>query len=253
MPCNECPLEKALLKSKPSKTYKKEKCCPPVCETECCLPDCAPDCCTPAFQRLDKLRTLTSLEAISTFPALTGFTRAGSAILVPGVANGNAYNPNGTVASNAVDLTAAGFENSELAYYFVNAERYQTFESCGKEDQVIGWYVDTATGNLELYQALNDLNLPITINRLALDSIASTSLTSIQKQQLYELNVLYKLSLLAIERVGSNPKTEGNICEYTDKCGKKWLLLINRAGPFSSTLSAATNNTQWTFTGVLLC
>lgn len=241
MPCHDCPLEQALVKTKSSKSHKKEKkCCPSVCETECCLPDCHPNCCTPAFLRLDKLRTLTALESIAA-QTYAGNNRAGVPITVPNT-EVTFTGPNG------VDLTV--LSNAELAYYFVNAERYQAFEACGKEDQVVGWYVDTATGNLELYQALPELNLPLTINRLTLDSIPTANLTTIQKQQLYQLNNLYKLSVQAIERVGANPKTEGNICEYTDKCGQKWLLLINRA---QSGVSAANNNTQWTLVGVRLC
>ncbi len=254
MPCHDCPLEKALVKTKSSKSHKKEKalvktksskshkkekCCPSVCETECCLPDCHPDCCTPAFLRLDKLRTLTALEAI-TNQVYGGNNRAGVPISQP---NLGLY-----TGANGVDLTAV--DNAELAYYFVNAERYQSFEACGKEDQVVGWYVDTSDGNLELYQALPELNLTLTTYRATLDAIPTATLTTIQKQQLYQLNNLYKLSVQAIERVGANPKTEGNICEYTDKCGQKWLLLINRA---QSGTSVAANNTQWTLTGVRLC
>ncbi len=242
MPCNDCPLEKALVKTKSSKSHKKEKCCPPsVCSVECCLPDCHPDCCTPAFLRLDKLRTLTALEAITTGLTYSGNNRSGGSIQTP--------NTTATyTGANGVDLTS--LDNAELAYYFVNAERYVSFEACGKEDQVLGWYVDTSDGNLELYQALPELNLPITTYRATLDSEPTANLTTVQKQQLYQLNVLYKLSLQAIERVGGNPKTEGNICEYTDKCGQKWLLLINRA---ASGVSVANNNTTWTFVGVKLC
>lgn len=240
MPCHDCPLEQALVKTKSSKSHKKEKCCPSVCETECCLPDCHPDCCTPAFLRLDKLRTLTALEAI-TNQTYGGNNRAGLAITIPNTTD--TY-----TGTNGVDLTT--YDNAELAYYFVNAERYQSFEACGKEDQVVGWYVDTSDGNLELYQALPELNLTLTTYRETLDAIPTANLTTIQKQQLYQLNNLYKLSVQAIERVGANPKTEGNICQFTDKCGQKWLLLINRA---QSGTSVAANNTTWTLTGVRLC
>ncbi len=269
MPCHDCPLEQALVKTKSSKSHKKEKCCPSVCETECCLPDCHPDCCTPAFLRLDKLRTImatnaalptgapgvgTILNGVSTS---TIQTRAGTAAQDPTQQNTfQAASAPGNVG--AVPLIPGAVANAFLSYAFVNAERYVSFESCGKEDQVVGWYVDTATGNLELYQNLPELNLTTQNNRLYLDSIPTASLTSVQKQQLYQLNNLYKLSVQAIERVGANSKTEGNICEYTDKCGQKWLLLINRASAMGQTvnggpLSAATNNTQWTLVGVRLC
>lgn len=265
MPCNDCPLEQALVKTKSSKSHKnhkKEKCCPSVCNVECCLPDCHPDCCTPAFLRLDKLRTIFATN--NTIPNSSGavgflantldsnsddiYTRAGTTAADPTLqATFQGTDSNGVALSTTL-------ANALLSYAFVNTERYVSFESCGKEDQVIGWYVDTATGNLELYQALPELNLALSNNRLTLDSIPTANLTTIQKQQLYQLNNLYKLSVQAIERVGANPKTEGNICEYTDKCGQKWLLLINRAATFgTSGLSAATNNTQWTLVGVKLC
>ncbi len=67
------------------------------------------------------------------------------------------------------------------------------------------------------------------------------------------MNVLYKLTLSAIERVGGNPKTEGNICEFTDKCGQKWLVLINRSAGPALFNSVATVNTQWVVVAVRLC
>jgi hypothetical protein len=89
--------------------------------------------------------------------------------------------------ASGVALTSGTYPNALLSYAFVNTERYVNFESCGKEDQVIGWYVNTADGNLELYQALPELNLAQTDNRLTLDSIIATNLTSVQKQQLASL------------------------------------------------------------------
>ena len=121
-----------------------------------------------------------------------------------------------------------------------------------KGDEHLGWYVDTTTGNLELFQDLPELNLYQTDNRLYYDSISSSNITSVEKQKLYQLNILYKLTLKAIERVGGNPKTEGNICEFTDKCGQKWLLVINRAGD-NQQISVAQTNTTWVVVGVRLC
>ncbi len=253
MPCNDCPLEQALVKTKSSKSHKKEKkCCPSVCETECCLPDCNPDCCTPAYQRLDKLRTIwvtsdvlaQTQNANPTVGAAnysSVFTRSGTNPLPPcAVGGGNTY---------AVGLSGS---NTLTAYNFVSVERYVNFEACGKVDQVLGWWVDTTTGNLELFQDLPELNLYQTDNRAYLDSLSATTITTVNKQKLYQMNVLYKLTLAAIERVGGNPKTEGNICEFTDKCGQKWLVLINRSNGPSST-SVATVNTQWAVVAVRLC
>jgi hypothetical protein len=250
MPCNDCPLEQALVKTKSSKSSKKEKkCCPSVCETECCLPDCNPDCCTPAYQRLDKLRTIwvtSDILAMGTPGTLSAagnnsvFTRAGVNPVPPSSVGGS---------TAAVPLTGS---NTLIAYNFVSVERYVNFEACGKADQVLGWWVDTTTGNLELFQDLPELNLYQTDNRAYLDSLSSTTITTVLKQKLYQMNVLYKLTLSAIERVGGNPKTEGNICEFTDKCGQKWLVLINRSiGP--SPISVATVNNQWVVVAVRLC
>ncbi len=158
-----------------------------------------------------------------------------------------------TGSSNMNILTNSGFSylnNAWYAYIFVNTMRYQTFEACGKADQVVGWFVDTTTGQLELFQALPELNLNVTDNRGQLIAYATDNLTSVQKQKLYNLNNLYKLSTAAIARVDANPKEEGNICEFTDKCGQKWLLAINRANSEPSVINA---NTQFVVVGVRMC
>lgn len=140
--------------------------------------------------------------------------------------------------------------NAWYAYIFVNTMRYQTFEACGKADQVVGWLVDTSSGQLELFQALPELNLNLTDNRGQLIAVPTDNLTSVQKQKLYNLNNLYKLTTAAIARVEANPKEEGNICEFTDKCGQKWLIAINRA---SSQNSVITASSQFVVVGVLIC
>ena len=75
------------------------------------------------------------------------------------------------------------------------------------------------------------------------------NLSSIQKQQLYALNVLYKASLRAIAGAQGNPKTEGNIVHVTDKCGQKWLIAINRAG----STDVCETNFEWVVVAVPLC
>jgi hypothetical protein len=142
------------------------------------------------------------------------------------------------------------YNNFLYAYNFVNTHRYQAFEACGKADQVVGWYVNTQTGQLELFQALPDLSLTVADDRYSLIIQETDNLSGLEKQQLYALNVLYKLSVKAIERIGANPKEEGNICEFTDKCGQKWLLAINRA---NSNTSVANLNTEFVIVGVPLC
>ncbi len=160
---------------------------------------------------------------------------------------------NDTVGPSSPTLitgTISIYDNFLYAYNFVNTHRYQAFESCGKPDQVVGWYVNTQTGQLQLFQDLPDLSLVVANDRASYLSTPTDSLTSLQKQQLYALNVLYKVSMKAIERVGANPKEEGNICEFTDKCGQKWLLAINRA---NSQDSVANLETEFVIVGVPLC
>jgi hypothetical protein len=226
MPCDSCPLEKALAKTTSGKSSKKEK---------CCVSDCEVDCCSAAFLRLDKLREGWALVAS------TGNT------ILPDNTN-NVYNRAGDVVSNPDFALYTGvngiplveLNNAYYGYLFVNTLRYVNFEAYGKLDQVLGWVVDTSTGNLELFQALPDLNLVITDYRATLDAIPSSTITSVQKHKLRNLNVLYKVSLEAIERVAANPKTEGNVCEFTDKCGQRWLLAINRANGNESVADQAT-------------
>ncbi len=243
MPHHDCPLEQALAKTKSSKSSKS--CCPSVCDTSCCKSDCQPDCCTPAYLRLDKQRELWSLVATLgyTFLPLASQTiyRNGNAVPLPNLA---VFGPEGHI------LTASGSDNAYAAYIFVNTTRYLTFEACGKEDQVLGWYVNTTSGQLEIFQNLPEYNLLTTDNRVSLITDATSTLTSVQKKKLYNLNILYKLTEEAIERVGGNPKEEGNICEYTDKCGQKWLLAINRA---DSQADVSQYNGEYVVVGVRLC
>jgi len=263
MPCDSCPIEKALVKTK---SRKSGKCCPPSpCDIPCCVPECEMDCCSAAYQRLDKLRSVWSLLAatggasspiLPTLVTSTGnvfnvFSRNGNGVLNPDdTVFGSGTNVVNLATGNSGTLTVnSAEENAFYGYLFVNVERYLTFEACGKKDQVVGWYVNTQTGQLQLFQNLPDLNLLTTTTRYALDSVTVASLSSIQKQQLYALNVLYKASLKAIAAVQGNPKTEGNIVQVTDKCGQHWLIAINRAG----TLDVCETNVEWVVVAVPLC
>ena len=263
MPCESCPIEKALIKTK---SRKSDKCCPPSpCDVPCCVPECEVDCCSAAYQRLDKLRSAWSLIAATgganspVLPVLVTSTgsvsgvvsRNGSGILNPDdTVFGTGTNVQNLATGNSGTLVVdAAEENAFYAYLFVNVERYLTFESCGKKDQVVGWYLNTQTGQLQLFQALPDLNLQTTTTRYALDSVAVSTLSSIQKQQLYALNVLYKASVKAIAAAQGNPKTEGNIVQVTDKCGQKWLIAVNRAG----SADVCETNTEWVIVAVPLC
>ncbi len=263
MPCDSCPIEKALVKTK---SRKSGKCCPPSpCDIPCCVPDSEVDCCSAAYQRLDKLRSAWSLIASTGGSSSPIFpTTVTSTGTVNGVVarNGNGVlNPDDTVfgtTTNVVNLATGNSgaltinpaeENAFYGYLFTNVERYVTFEACGKLDQVVGWYANTQTGQLQLFQNLPDLNLQTSTVRYDLDSTPVVELSSIEKQQLYALNVLYKATLKAIAIVGGNPKTEGNIVQVTDKCGQKWLMAINRAG----TMDVCDTNYEWVVVAVPLC
>ena len=205
------------------------------CKTDCCEPEPPVDCCAIPYQRLDKLRTGWSILAAAgnqLLPIVEAngdvvgpVTRGGDPIEAPvDTVFGTSGTALVTVASNVitVDLNAAYY-----AYLFVQTHRYLPFQECGKLDQVIGWYVNFEDGQLELFQNLCDLNLPITVNRANLNDIASADLTTNQSRQLHALNKFYKLSKRVVELVGSNQKEEGNIVELTDKCGQRWLVAVN--------------------------
>lgn len=252
MPCDSCPIEKALVKTKSRRSNRGKCCTPSPCDTNCCVPECELDCCSLPYQRLEKLRNAWSMiaatggEYSNIFPdevvgtdggIIVGITqRNGSGVLLP---DATVFGEN-ELGSTAITYLASGSSgaitivtNEENAYYgylFVQTHRYVNFESCGKKDQVVGWYVNTSNGQLQLFQNLPDLNLTTLNTRYALDSTPVTSLTSTEKQKLYALNVLYKASVKAIAAVQANPKTEGNIVQVTDKCGQQWLFALNRAG-----------------------
>ncbi len=243
--CNSCPLDAALAKTKSRKSSKGDKCCPPSpCDVECCKPECELDCCTIPYQRLDKLRTAWSEIAA------TGGTFLPQQAL--GVVTG-VYTRGGSTVPNAPNGAGPGQSLAFYAYTFVQTHRYLNFEACGKLDQVVGWIVDTSDGDLVLLQNLPDLNLTTAISRATLIGEPTTSLSSVEKAQLYALNIFYKASLKAIEAVGGNPKEEGNIVTVTDKCGQKWLLAINRRQYPDATNGVCDNNTQYVIVGIPLC
>lgn len=242
------------------------KCCAKSpCEVECCKAECVLDCCSLPYLRLDKLRELWSINsatgnilptASSSIAITNVYNRLGTNVVPPidSTFENASASPSDTFGVALTTYSSGAltivYDNAYAGYLFVNTHRYVTFESCGKADQVIGWYVDTSSGQLELFQNLPEYNLLITDNRAYLDSISSISLTNVQKQKLYNLNNLYKLSMKAIEKIGQDPKEEGNIIQVKDKCGQQWLLTINRA---NSDASVASNNTQYVIVGVVQC
>lgn len=231
MPHHEISLEDVLCKTKDRKSSKK--CCPKkdACKVECCLPDCNPDCCTPAFLRLDKLRNeWLGIQIGNMTPVNTVYNRASQSVDVSGYAG-------------PLEKSSAGF---------VNTVRYLTYEACGKEDQVMGWSVNTQDGDLYFYQDACELGLTTSDFRASLLTTSPTSLSPADARKLANMEPFWKLSLKAIERVRENPKTEGNICEIKDKCGNRFLVAINRLYT-QETQSVCDYNCQYTLVVVKLC
>jgi hypothetical protein len=234
-------LEDVLVRSH-RKSHKK--CCDASnkekpCNPDCCVPDCNPDCCTAAFQRLDKLRTEWLFVQNSLVdPPTQVFNRAGNAIAIPAVCD-----PSGTYNNSALTNTAAGF---------VNTVRYLNFEECGKQDQVVGWFVDLSNENIVLLQDLLDIGLTSCDSRADLLNTIVTQLSPTDKRKLNEFEFFWKLSVKAVARVSGNPKTEGNICEIKDKCGNRYLVAINRADK-QEDVSVCDYNAKFVIVAIRLC
>lgn len=240
MPNQEISIDDVLCKTKDRKSSKKCSKKEP-CNVECCVPDCNPECCTAAFQRLDKLRNqwLTVQTGLTTMRDVSGtpyvYNRAAQQVLV--------------VSNNETRLEPL----EATAYGFVNAVRYLNYEECGKLDQVTGWSVDVATGNLYFYQNLPELGLSTADSRAVLLNTAPGSLTPYDQRKLVEMEPFWKLTLKAIERVRENPKTEGNICEIKDKCGNRFLVAINRTNSQPNGQSICDYNSEYSVVAVKLC
>ncbi len=257
-----------------SKTKTKVDCntkCEKSCESsssetsKCCYVDQKLDCCTSQYQRLARLLTLSTLPSYITsqaYPAPTivggadtvyfNFTRAGAPITTP---NDVTAIPGDNLLAGAywlaaqgasVDYTTTALQTAYTAYYWVNTLRYLTYEPACQNDQVWGWYVDTLTQNLQLFQETD--GIPTNIVRA--DVLAYVApLTTQQKRQTKVLNNLYKLSLKALKEVNGVPRQEGNIVKVSDKCGQKWLLSVNFANPNTSGsgIFTAPQNQQFVF------
>jgi len=261
MPCH-CK-ENVLVETKPCESRKK---CPDFCKRDCCPEEDVVDCCTPAYLRLSNLTSSWSQlsygsgflpQAVSDDCHILNYdgepiTNAyGDSILAPEVSvfeeidNGIALvTHNGQSCGTTVSIN---LDYAYNAYLFVNTSRYSVSQECGRKDQVIGWLVDTATENLEIFQALPEFNLTTHVNRLTLLETTESELSRIQKKQLFGLNLLYKLSLKAIAK-SFVPRVEGNIVSITDKTGQSWTLAVN-----ASSSSASVNNTQFVIVAVPSC
>lgn len=255
-------------------------CCPTVPDTNPCNCETAMDCCSLPYQRLDKLRN-TFVTSVTTSVGSEPFDiyidsstvshydhlrqRNGAYIIVPTAnrfTNTNASNdvviqgffeqPSGEVNTSAgyAPLTQNNgrFDNAVMAYNFVQTMRYSMFRDvvCTSSDQIIGFYINPIGRQLQVFQdligPLNALGLTYTDSLQYYESIPTSTMTNTQKQKLVSLNILNTIGIAAIRQVNLNPKTEGNILEFTDKCSQKWMLVINTSDiPISEGYQAGVN------------
>jgi len=249
----------------------------PVCKTDCCPSEQVVDCCTPGYLRLEKLRNHWANNVIGnvSYPRLgingniayigtdgqyslespdfiTKSSGPNDYVPVPtqDIFQTTQYNGNGVaiaVTPDSLPILDVLLDNAFVSYVFVNTLRYNVYQECGKPDQLFGWYFDTNTENLEIFQNIPEFNLNVNVNRLSLLEIPPGSLTKIQKKQLAGLNSLYKISLKALSKA-IMPRREGNIVNITDKTGQLWTIAINSA---DSTVNP--NNTQFVIVASPAC
>jgi hypothetical protein len=155
-----------------------------------------------------------------------GFGNSATGVYIPPGVIPTGANFYSQVPTGSYDII---YDNTLWAYLFVNTHRYVEVESCGKLDQVLGWYVNIYTNQLALLQNLYDLELTTQDNLAYLINQDIESLTPIELKKLKELNKFYNISLTAITKVKSDPKEQGNIIVIDDKCLGKWLVAINNA------------------------
>ena len=216
---------------------KCKKPCQSSSSSSCCSEQCI-DCCSSQYQRLAEVRNMVAANQVSgVWTVNTGaYNRCGVAILPPSAngASAGAYdNETGCtgsdgVAPNPVSLNTTEEDATEvanLAYYFVNQFAYGPYEPGCRNDQVVGWYVNVQTGELQLFTPVD--NVPVNATRACL--VANVARTSTQSKQLKVLNKLFRLSRSAIKEVNGIPSQEGNIVEVCDCKGDRWLLYIDTA------------------------
>lgn len=238
-------------------------CCPETPSVDPCACVESLDCCNLAHQRLSKLQAVftnsaatssyssnytieTDTPSTSTFYNLDLMTRDGNTVTVPTSEFFTASDYTGSNIVGFFDIgTTSGvtinaqpivnsvfYVNAALAYGFIQSMRYAMYRDvvCDSQDQVLGFFINT---NREL-QVLQDLSSPLSPFGLTYtdtlqyyDSKLSSNMTVQDKNKLAALNTLYDMGLQLIMRVNFNPKTEGDILEVSDRCGQRYIALIN--------------------------
>lgn len=244
----------------------KKPCQSSSSSSSCCTEQCV-DCCSSQYQRLSSFRAFVVNQQLSSLntawniqvnvSSTTGasadavFNRCG--VLVPApdttaaatsTTAGSAYFQNSLTGCTLAPFTptalnAGSTEVAEAAYYFVNEFAYGPYEPGCHNDQVWGWYVDIATGELQLFTQTE--GVPTQATRLCLSS--QDVLSSTEKRQLKVLNKLFKLTKSAVKEINGIPSQEGNIVEVCDCKGQRWLLYINTAQAQNGSPLAACNYT----------
>lgn len=207
-------LDSLLVKSKCRQSLSSSSCsssvssssssCSTNCPSEeesCCK--CPPqlECCTPQYLRLSRLSSAYLLAMM------------GADFDVSSVRRDGIEGEGSSVGSHVV-----------VARRFLDAARYLNMEHC-KEDQVWGWTVNLNTGDLSFLQDMEHVSTED--SRSELLGTAVESLTLNQRKALKVMNNFYKMTEHAAKCL-NYPRTEGVMVQATDKCGQKWLLLVNR-------------------------
>jgi hypothetical protein len=218
----------------------KKPCQSSSSSSSCCTEQCI-DCCSSQYQRLSGFRAFVIDNQLNqlqgSWVATNGVkNRCGVTILPPNANAGETGGVSGAYYQNSLtgctsapfnptDLDDGSTQVAEAAYYFVNEFAYGPYEPGCHNDQVWGWYVDIATGQLQLFTQTDGVSTQAT--RLCLSS--QDVLSSTEKRQLKVLNKLYKLTKSAVKEINGIPSQEGNIVEVCDCKGQRWLLYINNA------------------------
>ena len=223
---------------------KCKKPCQSSSSSSCCTEQCI-DCCTSQYQRLSLVRNMVAAaQVVGDWSVNAGQkNRCGGDIKNPNTATDNtvtaivgAYanevgcSANGDLAlpesfSQDDGIAVTGYEVANLTYQFVNQLAYGPYEPGCHNDQVMGWFVNLQSGELQLYTEMD--GVPTNATRACLS--ANITPSSTQKKQLKLLNKLYKLSKSAVKEVNGIPSQEGNIVEVCDCKGERWLLYIDTA------------------------
>lgn len=262
MPKLEC--STLVTKTKDRKSSNQKKCkkpCQSSSSSSCCTDQCL-DCCSTQFVRLNRFATYVTDAIMWNEFAVNenANNRCGEAILMPNAlefGDGNSGPPgayyaetgcSGASGDSNLPVNLGDEEVSNAAYYYVNQFAYGPYEPGCHNDQVMGWYVNLQSGELQLFTEYE--GVPVNATRACLS--ANISPTSTQRKQLKVLNSLFKLSKSAVKMVNGIPSEEGNIVEVCDCRGGRWLVYIN-VSAYDAEANALSCNYEFAVVACKLC